>query len=86
MAFPKQDYRSGLPSPSLEDFPGPGTQPKSPALQADSLLLSHQGSPVYFLRGVKWFNYIILLNPSDKEWEYYGSYFIDTEIEPQRSA
>ena len=60
--------------------------PTSPALQADSLLLSHQGSPLYFLRGVKWFNYIILLNSSDKEWEYYGSYFIDTEIEPQRSA
>ena len=46
---------------------------KSPALQADSLLMSHQGSPIYFLRGVKWFDYIILLNSSDKEWEYYGS-------------
>ena len=46
MGFPKQDYWSGLPSPSLEDYPDPGTKPESPALQADSLLLSHQGSPV----------------------------------------
>ena len=60
--------------------------PTPPALQADSSLLSYQGSPVYFLRGVKWFSYIILLNSSDKEWEYYGSYFIDTEIEAQRST
>ena len=28
---------SGLPFPSLGDLPGPGIQPGSPALQADSL-------------------------------------------------
>ena len=27
------------------DLPAPGTEPKSAALQVDSLLLSHQGSP-----------------------------------------
>ena len=31
--------------PSLEDLPGPGMKLESPVLQADSLPLSHQGSP-----------------------------------------
>ena len=42
MEFSRQEYRSGLP------FPSPGMKPQSPAspaLQADSLPLSHQGSP-----------------------------------------
>ena len=33
-----QDYWSGLPFPSSGDLPGPGIKPRSPALQADSLL------------------------------------------------
>ena len=47
MGFPRQDYGSGLPFPSPRDLPDPGIKLKSPvtpALQADSLLLSHQGS------------------------------------------
>ena len=36
---------SGLPFPSPEDLPDQGMEPTSPALQADSLWLSHQGSP-----------------------------------------
>ena len=34
---------SGLPFPSPGDLPNPGIKPESPALQADSLLLSCQG-------------------------------------------
>ena len=34
-----------MPSPP-EDHPTPGIEPLSPALQEDSLLLSHRGSPV----------------------------------------
>ena len=34
---------SGLPFPSPGDLPNPGIKPMSPALQMDSLLLSHQG-------------------------------------------
>ena len=45
MGFPRQEYWSGLPFPSPVDLPDPGIKPWSPALQADSLLLSHQGSP-----------------------------------------
>ena len=34
-----------LPFPSPGDLPNPGIEPGSPALQADSLPLSYQGSP-----------------------------------------
>ena len=49
MGFSRQEYWSGLPQPPPGDLPDPETELASPALQADSLLLSHQGSP--FLRG-----------------------------------
>ena len=44
MGFPRQEYWSGLPCPSPGDLPHPGIEPVSPALQADSLPLSHLGS------------------------------------------
>ena len=34
----RQEYWSGLPFPSPEDLPDLGIEPRSPALQADSLL------------------------------------------------
>ena len=37
MGFPRQEYWSGSPFPSPRDFPDPEIEPKSPALQADSL-------------------------------------------------
>ena len=40
MGFPRQEYWSGLLFPSPGDIPSPGIEPRSPALQADSLLLS----------------------------------------------
>ena len=48
MGFFRQEYWSGLPCPPPGDLPDPGIEPASPAspaLQADSLLLSQQGSP-----------------------------------------
>ena len=36
MEFSRQEYWSGLPFPSPGDFPNPGIEPGSPALQADS--------------------------------------------------
>ena len=47
MGFSRQEYWSGLPFPPPGDLPDPGiepTLPVAPALQADSLPLSHQGS------------------------------------------
>ena len=35
--FSRQEYWNGLPLPSPEDFPNSGTEPGSPALQADCL-------------------------------------------------
>ena len=52
MGFPKQEYWSGLPFPFPGDLPNPGIKPPSPALQADSLPLSHLGSP-----------YVKIINP-----------------------
>ena len=49
MGFSRQVDWSGLPFPSPGDFPDPGMEPMSPAspaLQADSLLLNHWGSPI----------------------------------------
>ena len=37
MQFPRQEYRSGLSFPSPGDLPNPGSEPRSPTLQADSL-------------------------------------------------
>ena len=37
MGFPRQEYWSGLPFPSPEDLLDSGIEPRSPALQADSL-------------------------------------------------
>ena len=45
MEFSRQEYWSGLPFPSPEDLPDPGIKPWSPALQADSLPLTHLGKP-----------------------------------------
>ena len=44
MEFSRQEYYSGLPCPSPGDLPGPGTDPRSPALQANSLLSEPQKS------------------------------------------
>ena len=48
MEFSRQEYWSGLPFPTPEDFSTPGIKPGSPILQADFFFfkpLSHQGSP-----------------------------------------
>ena len=37
MEFSRQEYWSGLPFPSPRDLPDPEIEPRSPALQADTL-------------------------------------------------
>ena len=44
--FPRQEYWSELPFPSPGDLPNPGIEPRSPALQADSLPTELQGKPM----------------------------------------
>ena len=45
MGFSRQEYWSGLSFPSPGDLPNPGIGPMSLELQADSIPLSHLGSP-----------------------------------------
>ena len=45
MGFSRQEYWRGLPFPPPGDLPDPGIKPVSPALQANSSLLSPRGSP-----------------------------------------
>ena len=45
MGFSRQEYGNGLPFPSPGDLPDPRIEPGSPALQADVLPSSHEGSP-----------------------------------------
>ena len=47
MRFSRQGYWSGLPFPSPGDLPNPGIEPRSPALQANSLLTELQGKGKY---------------------------------------
>ena len=49
MGFSRQEYWSGLPSPSPGDLTKPGIEPRSPALQADSLTSEPPGKPFLIL-------------------------------------
>ena len=46
MRLSRQGYWSGSPFPSPGDLPNPGIEPRSPALQADSLPTELQGKPL----------------------------------------
>ena len=45
MGFSRQEYWSELPFSSPGDLPDPGIEPRSPALQADSLPTEPPGKP-----------------------------------------
>jgi len=55
MGFTRQEHRNGLPFPSPGRLPESGDwiEPQSSELQADSLPLSHLGSPVCLLLCIK---------------------------------
>ena len=48
MEFSRPEYWSGLPFPSPGDLPNPGIEPRSPALQADSLPTQLSGKPTFY--------------------------------------
>jgi len=56
LGFSRQEYWTRLPFPSPGDLPYPGTELRSPPLQADSLLSDPPGKPIlstaltYFLK------------------------------------
>ena len=47
MEFSRQQYWSGLPFPSPGYLPDPGIEPRSPTLQADTLLSEPLGNTLY---------------------------------------
>ena len=49
MELSRQEFWSGLPFPSPGDLPNPGTEPGSPALQADSLPTELQGKAYIYI-------------------------------------
>ena len=60
MEFSRQGYWSGLPFPSLGDLPNRGIEPRSPALQADSLLFKPPGNTdfSYFLENNEFLKFL----------------------------
>ena len=57
MGFSRQEYWSELPFPSPGDLPGPGIEPRSPALQADALISEPPGKPCKdYDYSLKWSN------------------------------
>ena len=46
MEFSRPEYWSGYPFPSPGDVPNPGIEPRSPALQADSLPAEPPGKAI----------------------------------------
>ena len=51
LGFSRQEYSSGFPFPSPGDLPNPGTEPRSPALQADALPSEPPGKPSWQIDG-----------------------------------
>ena len=63
MEFSRQEYWSGLPFPSPGDLPDPGIEPRSPALQADTLASEPPGKHL-----TRWGNIQFLSEKSACEW------------------
>ena len=49
MVFPREEYWSGLPFSSPGDLPDPGTEPRSPALEADALTSEPPGKQTEYI-------------------------------------
>ena len=60
MGFSRQEYWSGLPCPPPGDLPDPGIEPRSPALQIDSLPSEPPGKPIDQIIG--YYNFRSCLN------------------------
>ena len=72
MGLSRQEYWSGLPCPPSRDLPEPAIKPASSELQADSLPLSHLGSPIKLSVD----NKSVSLGTNDYIWKDIKEYFI----------
>ena len=58
MEFSRPEYWNGLPFPPPGDLSDPGIEPRSPALQADSLPSEPPGKPLYTYTHTQYLFYI----------------------------
>ena len=65
MRFSKQEYWSGLPCPPPGDLLNPGIEPRSPTLQADSLLSEPSGKPIGNANQLYYCSYVCKQNYSE---------------------
>ena len=89
MEFSRREDWSGLPSPIPGDLPDPGIEPESPvspALQADSSLLSLQGSPILPTVQANIFLWFSEFNPSASAISsLFGVCYVSNKLAPLRS-
>jgi len=71
MEFPRQEYWSGLPFSSPADLPDRRIDPRSPALQADSLLTETPGKLLLYDYNSK--NKEKQVKETDPTWSQIGS-------------
>ena len=67
MGFSRQEYWSGLPFTSLRDLSNPRFEPRSPTLQADSLLSEPPGNHLVYITILLNFKYAPLICSALKE-------------------
>ena len=67
LSMDRQEYWSGLPFPSPGDLPNPGTEPRSPALEADTLPSEPPGKPLSQASNDGW-SFIEDLRVSWEKW------------------
>ena len=62
LEFSRQEYCSELPFPSLRDLLDPGIEPRSPVLQADSLLSEPPGKPYKDVMYFTWWKFSLIFS------------------------
>ena len=79
-----QEYCSGLPCPPPGDLPDPGIEPRSPALQMDSLLSEPLGKPIInIVVANRWISPLISWHSS--MYIHMDSYFTSDQIRSDQS-
>ena len=81
--FSRQEYWSGLPCPPPGDLPNPGIEPRSPALQVDSLPSDPPGKPKN--TGVGSLSFLQIFPTQESNWGFLLCWWILHQLSCQRS-
>ena len=74
MGFPRQEYCSGLPFPSLGDHPSPGVKPVSPALSGGFCTTELPGKPQSV------YNFVIKKNYNLPKFSLFSEYVLNLNV------